>query len=92
MAEEESTACADLIYRSQHKRNITQVLLAERKIVVLRGREEDLIQSPPPPHAGQGWISPSHREKPCSGRAAALLLSLWCCAGAGAVQSHCWGG
>lgn len=51
MAEEETAACADVIYRSQHKRNITQVLRAEKKIFVLWGREEDLIQ-PPPFHAG----------------------------------------
>lgn len=56
MAEEETAACADVIYRSQHKRNITQVLMTEKKIFVLWAREEDLIQ-PPPFHAGQGWIS-----------------------------------
>lgn len=58
MAEEETAAWAELIYRSQHKRNIAQVLLAEKKIFVLWGREEDLTQSPPFP-AGQGWISSS---------------------------------
>lgn len=49
-------ACAALIYTSQHKRNITQVLMTEKKIFVLWGREEDLLRSPPF-HAGQGWIS-----------------------------------
>lgn len=56
MAEEETAARADVIYTSQHKGNITQVLMTEKKIFVLWGREGDLIQSPPF-HAGQGWIS-----------------------------------
>lgn len=51
MAEEETAARADVIYTSQHKGNITQVLMTEKKIFVLWGREGDLIQSPPF-HAG----------------------------------------
>lgn len=51
MAEEETAACADVIYRSQHKGNITQVLITEKKIFILWGREEEWIQSPPF-HAG----------------------------------------
>lgn len=51
MAEEETAACVDVIYKRKHKRNITQLLMTEKKILILWGREEDLIQSPPF-HAG----------------------------------------
>lgn len=51
MAEEETTACADVIYRSQHRGNITQLFMTEKKIFILWGREDEWIQSPPF-HAG----------------------------------------